>query len=165
MQYQYALAVYPYYDIPICSILSFIFVLFITFPLMQGPSQWEQEAVSGASLAASEASPPASGYPVLTNQRPSLPGIKQSEARELRSSAMNPFPSPARPSQCANSVQKENCIKGAWQTTIAEMYYDYVGSWSFFISFTFSSLSSIFNPNLDWIIQILVLDLIRSARH
>ena len=59
---------------------------------MQGPSQWEQEAVSGASLAASEASPPASGYPVLTNQRPSLPGIKQSEARELRSSAMNPFP-------------------------------------------------------------------------
>ena len=47
--------------------------------------------------------------------------ISQSEARELQSSPVIPFLVTARPSQCANSVQKENCSQGAMQTAKAEM--------------------------------------------
>ena len=67
---------------------------------------------------------------------------------------------------------KRKLHQGAWwQTTIAEMCYDYIGSRSDLIFYSFSvflvvyCVYCIFSPNLDWIIQILVLDLIRSARH
>ena len=108
---------------------------------MQGPSQWEQEAVSGASLAASEASPPASGYPVLTNQRPSLPGIKQSEARELRSSAMNPFPPQPGPVSAQILCKKKIASKVHGKQQLLKCITITLEAEAFFISFTFSSLS------------------------
>ena len=81
---------------------------------------------------------------------------------------------PSLPSQAQSVCKfcaKRKLHQGAWQTTIAEMCYDYVGSLSDLIFDNFSvflvvyCVYCIFSPNLDWIIQILVLDLIRSARH
>ena len=111
---------------------SFIFSFKTVPSLLWLVHSENKRLVSGASLAASEASPPGSSSLWSALSWP-IRGLDRWH-QPIRSQGAPIFSSDSLPcySQCANSVQKENCSQGAMQTTKAEMCnsveYHYEGS-------------------------------------